>query len=83
MPVEPIRNVVPAMGLFAGYVLSLNWLGFDVGTFAFVVLFSRIYGECRWRWALGYGISLATLLSAFFSSMLPYRMPMLIFPTGG
>ncbi len=80
---EPIKAVAPLMGLFAGYVLSLNWLGFDVGTFAFVALHLRFLGRRSWPWSLAYGISLAVILSAFFSLMLPYPMPLLVFPAGG
>ncbi len=77
----PIGGVLPAMLLFAGYVASLNWLGFDVGTALFVALFLWVHGERRLTWVLGYSVCLASLLSVFFASMLPYPLPMLVSPS--
>jgi len=72
---------MPVIGLFFAYVVSLKWLGFDAGTFLFVSLFLWFHGERRWPWAFGYGLCLAVVLSLFFSKMLPYPMPMLVFPS--
>lgn len=78
---EPITDILPVMGLFAAYVISLHWLGFDVGTCLFMGVFLWLHGERRWPWLLGYSISFAFVLSIFFSKMLPYPMPMLILNT--
>jgi hypothetical protein len=75
---ESVADVVPVMGLFAAYVLSLQWLGFDIGTMLFVAAFLWLQGERRWAWLIGYSISLSFTLALFFSAMLPYPMPMLI-----
>ena len=75
---EPVAHVVPVVALFAAYVLSLHWIGFDVGTFLFLAVFLWLHGERRWPWLLGYSIGFASLVSIFFSKMLPYPMPMLI-----
>lgn len=75
---EPIADILPVMGLFTGYVVSLHWLGFDVGTCLFLGVFLWLHGERRWPWLLGYSISFAFALSIFFSKMLPYPMPMLL-----
>ncbi|MDH3531618.1 MAG: tripartite tricarboxylate transporter TctB family protein [Gammaproteobacteria bacterium] len=77
-PGEPPSAVLPVAGLFAAYVLSLPWLGFDLGTFLFLGAFLWVHGERRWSWLLGYSISFAFVLSMFFSMMLPYPMPMRI-----
>jgi putative tricarboxylic transport membrane protein len=77
----PVRDVLPVMALFAAYVISLEWLGFDVGTFIFLVAFLWLHGERRWPWLIGYSFSFASLIALFFSSMLPYPMPMLILQT--
>ena len=68
--------------LFVGYVLTLPWLGFDVGTFVFVALFLRLAGEEKWSWALGYSLVFAFSSALFFSYMLPYPMPLLLLPGG-
>ena len=78
---EPVVTVLPVIGLFTAYVVSLNWLGFDVGTALFVAVFLWLHGERRIQWALGYGIAFGFLVALFFSVMLPYPMPMLILPT--
>jgi hypothetical protein len=78
---ESVRNVLPVISLFTGYVLTLRWLGFDVGTALFVSSFLWIHGERRLRWNIGYAICFAVLVSLLFSQMLPYPMPMLVLPT--
>lgn len=75
---ESVKDVAPVIGLFAAYVLSLQWLGFDIGTMLFVATFLWLQGERRWQWLIGYSISLSFGLALFFSAMLPYPMPMLI-----
>jgi len=75
---EPFSSVLPAMALFAGYVLSLAWLGFDVGTSLFVGMFLWRQGERRWPWLVSYSVFFGFLLSFFFARMLPYPMPMLL-----
>jgi hypothetical protein len=75
---ESAVDVAPVIGLFAAYVLTLEWLGFDIGTLLFVAAFLWLQGERRWRWLFGYSISLGFGLALFFSAMLPYPMPMLI-----
>jgi len=79
--VESISSVAPAIVLFVLYVLTLAWLGFDVGTFLFLFLFLRLHGEKRWSWAFAYSAVFAICVSLFFSYMLPYPMPMLLLPT--
>ena len=77
---SPLR-VVPIISLFTIYVLTLKWLGFDVGTALFVTGSLRIHGERRWHWSAGYAICFALLVSLMFSQMLPYPMPMLVLPS--
>lgn len=78
---EPAKDIVPVVTLFAAYVLSLEWLGFDIGTCLFLGAFLWIHGERRLPWLLGYSISFAFVLAIFFSKMLPYPMPMLVLPS--
>ena len=78
---ESVADVVPVIALFATYVLTLQWLGFDIGTMLFVAAFLWLQGERRWRWLIGYSMSLSFGLALFFSTMLPYPMPMLILPS--
>ena len=75
---QSVAHIVPVVALFSTYILSLHWIGFDVGTLLFLAAFLWLHGERRWPWLLGYSISFAFLVSMFFSKMLPYPMPMLI-----
>lgn len=75
---QPAAAAAPVIALFAAYVLSLPWLGFDAGTWLFVSAFLRLHGERRTVWALGYGLAFSLPTALFFSAMLPYPMPMLL-----
>jgi len=78
---ESIATVMPVMILFSLYVLTLEYVGFDVGTVLFIALFLFFHGETKWMWIAGYSLVFGLLIAYFFSLMLPYPMPMLIFPT--
>lgn len=75
---DAVKDVLPVAGLFAAYIVSLPWLGFDVGTCLFIAVFLWWHGERRWPWLIGYSLGVAFALAMFFSRMLPYPMPMLI-----
>lgn len=78
---ESISSVVPVMILFTLYVLSLEYLGFDIGTILFLGLFLFFHGEKRFAWILGYSLVYGFIIAYFFSQMLPYPMPMILLPT--
>jgi hypothetical protein len=78
---DPIASMLPVIVLFIGFVLSLEWLGFDLGTALFIAAFLWLHGERRLKWLFAYSISFALLMSLFFSAMLPYPMPMFFLPT--
>ena len=78
---ENIRDVFPAMLIFTGYILSLEYLGFDIGTTLFTAIFLKVHGEKRWTLILLYSLLFGFLVPYFFSQMLPYPMPMSLLPT--
>jgi len=78
---ESIRDVLPVMVIFTGYILSLEFLGFDIGTTLFTAIFLKVHGETNWKMILIYSMFFGFLVSYFFSQMLPYPMPMSILPT--
>ncbi len=78
---EPVRQVFPIVILFMAYILTLPWLGFDVGTGIFIAASLWTHGERRLPWVLGYSVCFASLAALVFAAMLPYPMPMLIFPS--
>ena len=67
-----------AFVLFAVYISTLEWLGFDIGTCLFLGCFLWLQGERRWPWLIGYSIAFGFALALFFSVMLPYPMPLLV-----
>lgn len=75
---ESFSSVLPAILLFSAYVLTLQWLGLDVGTVVFVALFLWLHGERRWYWAVSYGVVFGIGAALLFSKLLPYPLPMLI-----
>lgn len=77
---DPIKEILPIIVLFAVYVLTLPWLGFDLGTILFVAIFLRMKNERNWFWVLGYSISFGLAIALFFALMLPYPMPMTFLP---
>ncbi|WP_024953725.1 tripartite tricarboxylate transporter TctB family protein [Sulfurospirillum arcachonense] len=78
---ESIRDVLPAMVIFSGYILSLEYLGFDIGTTLFTAIFLKVHGEKNWKLIVIYSLLFGFLVPYFFSQMLPYPMPMSILPT--
>ncbi len=77
---EPIREILPIIVLFTIYVLTLPWLGFDLGSILFVAIFLRMKGERRWFWVSGYSVTFGLAIALFFALMLPYPMPMTFLP---
>jgi putative tricarboxylic transport membrane protein len=78
---ESIKDVLPAMVIFTGYILSLEFLGFDLGTTLFTAIFLVVHGEKRWKLIVMYSLLFGVLVPYFFSQMLPYPMPMSFLPT--
>jgi hypothetical protein len=78
---QPVKEVFPVIALFSAYVLSLEWLGFDVATTLFVGVYLVMQGERRWVWVVGYSVCFGLFMAMFFAKMLPYPMPMSLFPT--
>lgn len=71
-------SVLGAMIILAGYVLTMNWIGFDVATFLFIAALMFLQGERRIPMLLGFSFVFAFAVSLFFEYMIPYPMPMLI-----
>ena len=76
-PDDRALDRLPVILLFAAYVVSLPWAGFDAGTAVFVFSFLWIHEERRWLPLLGYSAGFAVVVSFFFSKMLPYPLPLL------
>ncbi len=71
-------SVFGAMCILAGFVFSMDWIGFDVATFLFMAGLMFLQGERRIFWLGGFSLVFAILVSLFFEYMIPYPMPMLL-----
>jgi len=78
---DDVLTVIPVMILFTLYVLSLEYLGFDLGTILFLGIFLYLHGEKRLPWIIGYSLVYGFVIAYFFSEMLPYPMPMTFLST--
>lgn len=75
---EKSVSVFGAMCILAGFVLSMDWIGFDAATFLFMIALMFLQGERRVLWLSCYPAIFAILVSLFFEYMIPYPMPMLL-----
>ncbi len=71
-------SVIGAMAVLAGFVLSMDWIGFDAATFLFMIALMFLQGERRPLWLSCFPAVFAILVSLFFEYMIPYPMPMLL-----
>ena len=78
---EPLYTTLPVVGLFAVYVLSLEAIGFDMATVAFLASFLILKGERNWWLVGGYSVTFGLSVAFFFSQMLPYPMTLLLLPS--
>lgn len=78
---EDVKKAIIGIIVFGAYILSLEYLGFDVGTALFLAIYLILNGERKWHIVIIYSLLFAFLVSAFFAYMLPYPMPMSILPT--
>lgn len=74
---QPV-SVLGAMAILAGFVLSMDWIGFDVATCFFMIALMFLQGERRPLWLGCFPVVFAVLVSLFFEYMIPYPMPMLL-----
>ena len=80
---EPVADAALVVVLFVAYVVTLGWLGFDVGTSLFIGVFLWAHGEHRWCWLLAYSIAFGFGLAWLFAAILPYSMPLLLIAGNG
>lgn len=78
---EEVKKAIMGIIVFGAYIMSLEYLGFDVGTALFLAIYLILNGERKWHIIIIYSLLFAFLVSAFFAYMLPYPMPMSILPT--
>ncbi len=71
-------SVFGAMCILAAYVLCMDWIGFDLATFLFMMALMFLQGERRPLWLGGFSLLFSVLVSLFFEYMIPYPMPMLL-----
>jgi len=71
-------SVFGAMCILGGFVLTMDFIGFDLATFLFMIALMFLQGERRLFWLGIFPLVFAILVSLFFQYMIPYPMPMLL-----
>lgn len=79
-PADPgaAARVGALMGMFAVYVLSLPWLGFDVGTFLYIGISLLIQGRGS---VIGWVLAALVAMGSSYGlkTVLPYDVPTVLF----
>lgn len=75
-----LERLKPAllMALFALYIATLPWLGFDVGSAVFVAAALMLDGERRLWLVAPVAVGFALVATLLFRWLLPYPMPLLV-----
>jgi hypothetical protein len=76
--VPPLGRTPILMGLFALYIVTLPFLGFDVGSAVFVAAALLSDGERRPIQLLAIPICFAAIATWIFAALVPYPLPTLI-----
>lgn len=63
---------------FGAFALMLEAVGFDVATFAFMVIALFICGERRWWLNLGFSAVFTTLLIYGYGAVIPFPFPLTV-----
>lgn len=79
-PATLLERFKPAllMALFALYIATLPWLGFDVGSAVFVAVALLLDGERRLWLIAPVAIGFALVATMLFRWLLPYPMPVMV-----
>ena len=76
-----LRRLLALVGLLAGYVLALPWLGQIIGSTVFCALLMRVLSDLGWTRILVYSLIISVALYGVFVFLLKVPMPrgMLVF----
>lgn len=70
--------VFTLMAVFIAYALSMEYLGFDLATFIFMMIGLFLCGERNWYMIVGFSAIFTTLLIWGYGSIIPFPFPLTI-----
>ena len=73
-----LGKVAALSAAFGAFVLALEPVGFDVATFAFMVVALFICGERRWWLNLGFSAVFTILLIYGYGAIIPFPFPLTV-----
>lgn len=71
-------KIVLSMVIYALYTAIIMFVGFDAGTFLFIIAMLLLQGERSLVKLIAFPLIFSVIASFFFSLMIPYPMPMLL-----
>jgi len=71
-------KIVISMTIYFLYSIAIIYIGFDIGTFLFIVAMLLLQGERSILKLILFPFIFSVLVSFFFSLMIPYPMPMFL-----
>jgi putative tricarboxylic transport membrane protein len=78
-PALSMRNIVTILvltGLLACYGWTLDWTGYPLGTFLFLVVTVRLLGERKWSLNLSLSAALSLAIYLLFTRLLDITLPL-------
>jgi hypothetical protein len=71
-----LGRVFALMGTFAAFALTLEWVGFDIGTFVFMVVGLFICGERNWLLNIGFSAAFTLFIVWGYGAITPFPFPL-------
>lgn len=68
-------KVVTTAGVILLYLATLEWVGFTLGTFCFVVTIIKVLGQYKWVTNLAAGIATTAVCVTVFQILLDLKLP--------
>lgn len=73
-----LARVFTLMAVFIAFALSMQYVGFDVATFSFMVVGLRLCGERNWFLNLGFSAAFTALLIWGYGAIIPFPFPLTV-----
>ncbi len=73
-----LGRVFALMAVFITFALSMQYVGFDVATFAFMVIGLFLCGERNWFLNIGFSAVFTSLLIWGYGAIIPFPFPLTI-----
>ena len=73
------KNIITILiltGLLAGYGWTLDWTGYPLGTFLFLVITVRLLGEKKWPLNLALSAAISLVIYLLFTRLLDLMLPL-------